>query len=408
MIKGYQFAIALRYLKVRNRELFISLISWISVGGVAIGVAALIVVMSVMAGFEREIKEKILGANSHCRVTSSDGETLADWKAVADAARETNGVSAASPYVDGRVMLMSGQSVQGVELKGIDPADHEGTSLKKYLLGGDPSKIDEGSHPGLYLGREMALNWGVGRGDLVRLVSTDPSVTPAGLLPRFRVFRVAGFFTTGMYEYDTGRVYISMGQARDFLRLGDGVSGVEVRFEEILRAREISESLRARLGDRYLVRDWTQMNKTLFGALSLEKLAMHLILGLIMIVAAFNIASTLTMVVMDKARDIGILMSMGLGRDGVRNVFLVEGMVIGSIGATGGCLLGLGLAWGLKKFEFIKLPQDVYYNANLPVVLDPVFIATVMLISLVLCLAASWYPSWRAARLDPVEALRFH
>lgn len=407
MIKDWQAFIALRYLKVRSRELFISLISWISVGGVALGVGALIVVMSVMAGFEREIRDKILGANSHVRILPAEGGELTDWGTVAGKARAVPGVLAASPYVDGRVMLMTDLRVQGVELRGFDPADAEGVGLGRYLVGAGPDDLTKGERPGIFVGKEMAQNWGLRIGDLVKVVSPSASATPAGPAPRFRMYRVAGYFVTGMYEYDTGRVYMALDEARDFLRLDRGVSGVEVKLSDIYGAGEAARALKSTLGDGYAVRDWTEMNRSLFGALKLEKFAMYLILGLIVVVAAFNIASTLTMVVMDKARAIGILKSMGVSREGVRNIFLIEGSVIGVLGASIGCALGVLAAWSLKKFEFIRLPQDVYYTTTLPVVLDGFFVVAVSLAALALCLCAAWYPAWKAARLDPVETLRY-
>lgn len=407
MLKGWQAFIALRYLKVRSRELFISLISWISVGGVALGVGALIVVMSVMAGFEREIRDKILGANSHVRIMAVENRELSDWREVAAKAGGLPGVTAASPYVDGRVMFMTDHRVQGVELRGFDPADAEGVGLGRYLIGASPDDVGGDERPGVFVGREMAQNWGLNPGDLVKIVSPSASNTPAGPTPRFRLYRVAGYFVTGMYEYDTGRIYMEMNEARDFLRMDEGVSGVELKLGDIYAARTVSDELRRLLGPSYVVRDWTEMNKSLFGALKLEKFAMYLILGLIIVVAAFNIASTLTMVVMDKARAIGILKSMGVTQEGIRNIFLIEGTVIGVLGAGIGGLLGAFAAWSLQKFEFIRLPQDVYYTTTLPVVLDGVFVFIVAASALVLCLLAAWYPSWRAARFDPVETLRY-
>lgn len=406
-MEKYQLWIAQRYLRVRSREFFISAISWISVAGVAVGVAALIVVMSVMAGFETEIKDKVLGANAHGRILPAEGRALQNWKETAVKARAFPGVKSAEPYIESRVMLMTDRSVQGVELKGFWPETPGGPSISRYLVGAETGFIKGGSRPGLFVGREMADNLGLKPGDLVRLVSPDGQVTPAGATPRIKVFRVAGVFMTGMYEYDLGRVYADIGEAADFLRYGQGVSGVEVSLDDIYAAGEKMAAIGNALGQEVRVRDWTEMNKSLFGALQLEKMAMYLILGLIVLVAAFNIASTLTMVVMEKAKEIGILKSMGMTRSGIRNIFLLEGAVIGVLGAVAGAAAGTGLALALKKFEFISLPQDVYYNASLPVLLDPLFVAGAGTFSVLLCILAACYPSWQAAGLDPVETLRY-
>lgn len=405
MTGSFEFWVALRYLKIRSRELFISLITWISVGGVALGVATLVVVLSVMNGFETDLREKLMGLKSHVRIEAAAGQ-LTDWERVlAEVSREP-GVVAAAPFVEGQVMLAVQGRVQGIELKGLDAKASRVLSLDRFLVEGSLAAL-LGDRPGILIGRELARNWGLYAGDLVKIVSPAAAATPAGLAPRFRIFRVAGVFVTGMYDVDSGTVFASLTEARDFLRMDKGVTGVELRLADPDAAGDTARALGARLGAGYLARDWTELNRSLFGALKLERLAMLVILGLIVLVAAFNIASTLTMVVMEKAREIGILMSLGLSSARVRRIFLLEGAIIGVAGTALGVLGGTLLAFLLKKYKFLRLPQDVYYIESLPVVVDPVLVGLVAACAVGICVLATFYPSWQAARLDPVETIRY-
>ena len=401
----YELWIALRYLRARRREYFISVITWISVGGVALGVTALHVVLSVMTGFEEDLRDKILGTHAHVVVRAVAG-TVDDPMGVVDVVEGLSGVAGATPFVHDQVMLMAGAGARGVVLRGIDPATAgRATDLDRFVLRGGVDQL-EGETPGLLVGREMARNMGLFVGDRVQVVSPDGNPTPVGLLPRLRSFRVAGIFATGLYEYDTGYVFTALSAARDFLRL-DGVSGVEVRLHDLYRARRVAAELRNVLGPGYEVRDWMELNSSLFGALRLEKMAMFVILALIVVVAAFNIASTLIMVVLEKSRDIGVLKSMGASNRSIRRIFVFEGCVIGGLGTALGTFGGWGLCELLRRYKFIELPSDVYYIDTLPVVMKPELFVTVGICAVLLCYLATLYPSWQASRLDPIETLRY-
>jgi lipoprotein-releasing system permease protein len=403
---SYELGIALRYLRARRGELFISLITWISVGGVAVGVTALIVVLSVMTGFEEDLRDKILGTNAHVVVYPMGGPLENPGEVVAEI-EKVDGVVAATPFAVSQVMLVAGSSVQGAVFRGIDVASAgRATDIQRFLVQGSLADL-AGDVPGLLVGREMSRNLGLTLGDVVQVVSPAGSPTPLGVIPRMRAFRVAGIFASGMYEYDTSFLFASLETAQDFLRLGKGVSGIEVRVSDIYKAGAVGRAIEARLGPRYWTRDWMEMNRNLFSALKLEKITMFVILALIVLVAAFNIAATLIMVVLEKARDIGILKSMGAANRSIRRIFMFEGLVIGGLGTTLGLLGGWVLCVLLKRYHFIELPSDVYYIDTLPVVMKPEMFITVAVCAVALCFLATLYPSWQASRLDPVEILRY-
>ena len=402
----YELWIALRYMKARRREAFISLITWISVGGVALGVAALIVVLSVMTGFERDLRDKILGTNAHVVVYPMGG-TIRGYRDVVGRIEQVDGVVAAAPFVASQVMVMAGGTVQGALLRGVDAASvSRATDLGRFLVEGSLEDL-AGPGPGLVVGREMARNMGLMLGDVVQVVSPSGSLTPMGMVPRIRAFRVVGLFASGMYDFDTGIVFTSLREAQDFLRMGDGVSAIEVRVADLYRARAVARKIEKRLGSGFWARDWIEMNRNLFSALKLEKTAMFIILTLIVLVAAFNIASTLIMVVLEKTREIGILKSMGATNRSIRRIFVLEGLVIGGLGTAAGLLGGWGLGALLKRYRFIQLPSDVYYIDTLPVVMEPGVFVLVAVCALALSFLATLYPSWQASRLDPVEIIRY-
>ncbi len=405
----YQIFVGLRYLRARKRTRSISVNTVISMGGVALGVSALVIVLSVMSGFHSDLQRKILGVNSHVVVTHYHGR-LPDPQRVESAAEAIPGVIATSPVVLGQVMLSSGRKVQGVVLRGIDP-DRE-TETTELL-----SKITEGTYeelsgtadrlPGLLIGNDLALALGVFVGDTVRMVSPAETLGPMGVLPTIKKFRISGIFEIGMFEYDANLACAHISDVQEFFDLGSDVSGVEIKLADPYSAKKVAATLEKGLGFPYRARDWTSMNKNLFAALRLEKYAMFVILVLIVLVAAFNIVSTLVMIVIDKSRDIAILKTMGATDRGILAIFLVQGLVIGILGTAIGLAVGYGGCVLLDRYQFIRLPADVYYLNHLPVRMDPWDFGAVALAAVTISLLATIYPSWQAARLDPVEPLRY-
>jgi lipoprotein-releasing system permease protein len=409
--------IALRYLRSRRKSRFISLITWISVGGIALGVAALLTVIAVMTGFEEDLRDKILSTNAHIVVLSHDPAGITDIDGALGAIDDATGVIGSSPFILSQVMLTTPRGVSGVVLHGIDPAridrvaelSHNLVEGSVAALAESPAMIDgDQLRPGILIGRELARTIGAYLGDDVSMVSPmgDPSPM-GGVIPKIRVFRVAGIFETGMYEYDNTLAYVSLEAAQDFLHMGPAITGIAVKTTDFFRAGEIAADLQHRLGFPYWTRDWIDMNRNLFSALKLEKITMFLILTLIVLVAAFNIVSGLIMTVMEKGREIAILRSMGATRRFVRRIFLWQGLIIGLTGTVVGLAIGVVLCTVLDRWHFIELPGDVYYFTTLPVEIRWGDFGLVTVAAVALSFLATLFPSWQAARLDPVEALRY-
>lgn len=402
--------IGLRYLKAKRKQTFISLITFISLGGVAVGVTTLIVVLAVMNGFEEDLKSKILGVNSHI-VLLGDQRPVSDHaEAVAEAAG-VRGVKAVEPFIYTQVMIGALGGEAGGALKGVDPALSGGPNgqLERIVTRGSAEVLLEpGAHPKVILGAELARQLGVMEGDLVDVVSPLGRVTPlGGRAPRSRTFQVAGVFESGMYEYDSTLAYTSLAAAQDFLDMDHGVTGLEIRVDNIYRADRVKERMLEAVGPGYRAKDWMEMNRNLFSALKLEKTAMFIILILTVLVAALNIVSTLIMVVMEKTRDIAIVMSMGATRRMVMRVFVFQGLFIGILGTALGLIGGLGLCYLLAEYEFVKLPSDVYYVTTLPVRLQGLDTVLIAASAVAISFAATLYPAWQASRLNPAEALRY-
>ncbi|MBI3755990.1 MAG: lipoprotein-releasing ABC transporter permease subunit [Deltaproteobacteria bacterium] len=421
---AYELFVGIRYLKAKRKQTFISIITFISILGVMVGVTALIVVLSVMTGFEEDLRDKILGVNAHL-VVMELGKGMKDYKGVTEKAKKVKDVAGATPFIYNQAMLSTESGVVGAAIRGLD-VDSVGDviDLPKKIRSGSleglksslQDKYIPGSPlPGIVLGKELSRNLGVVVGDEVNVISPSGTMTAAGPVPRVARFKVSAIFEFGMYEYDSSMAFMSLESANKFFRMGDAVSGVEVRIKDIYHAEEIGKDIQKAIGGFYYIRTWMDMNRNLFSALKLEKAAMFIILILIVIVAALNIISTLIMVVMEKGKDIAILKSMGATAGGIMRIFMIEGLVIGFSGTAGGVALGLALALNLEKvvgfverfFGFKVLRPDIYYIDKLPSKVDPYTVAAIALAAVIISFLATLYPSWRASKLDPVEALRY-
>jgi lipoprotein-releasing system permease protein len=408
---SFELFIGIRYLRARQKQAFISLITILSITGVMVGVMALIVVIAVMAGFESDLKSRILGVESHI-VVMRHGGSFAGKSELIKLIENIKGVSAASPFVYTQVMLKSSSGVSGAVLKGVDPrsAGRIVKNLKADLLQineiSEPNEDYQSIVPGIILGKELAGNLGVSVGDMVYLISPTGIISPIGHLPSMKQFVVKGLFESGIHDYDGSFAYVNISDAQKILRMGDSITGIEVRVGDIDLARKIAEKIVKDLGFPYWTRDWTQMNKNLFSALKLEKTVMFIILTLIVLVAALNIASTLIMMVMEKTRDIAILKAMGATDRSIRRIFVFKGMIIGSVGTSLGVCAGYLLCKLLEKYKFIDLPGDVYYITTLPVRLVAFDVLLIASAAMAICFVATLYPAYQASKLNPVEAIR--
>lgn len=412
---NFELFVSLRYLLAKRRQTFISLITFISIAGVAVGVTALIVVLAVMNGFQDDLRNRILGITSHVIVGSFNG-VFSDYPGLMKEIEKEPGVVAATPFIHAQVMISSGKQVAGALLRGVDPQTAAKViNIQDNMIRGnlgdlrtEPAQgVESAAQPGIILGVELCNNLGVRQGEWVTVISPSGRLTPMGQVPKSKLFQVIGIIQSGMYEYDNTLAYISLTAAQQFLGIGNTVSGIEMRLSDIYRAREIAEAVRTRLGLPYWVRDWMQMNRNLFSALKLEKVVMFIILTLIILVAAFNIVSSLIMLVMEKTRDIAILKAMGATTGSIRKIFVMEGFLIGTSGTILGLLGGFALCSLLKKYQFIELPRDVYYISTLPVKMELIDVGVIALSAILISLVATLYPSRQAAKLDPAEALRY-
>jgi len=413
MFQPLTLFVGLRYLRAKRRNHFISFISLISMLGIALGVATLITVLSVMNGFETELRERILGMISHATIQGYDGE-FADWTTVVERSRAHPEVIGAAPYVEQETMLRARRTA-GALVRGVDPATEPSVSdVADLLVRGSLDDLQPGGW-NVLLGAGLATRLAVGPGDSVTLFAPEIRATPAGVLPQVRRFTVVGIFEAGVHEYDTALAVIHLQDAQRLFRLGDNVSGVRLKLEDMLRARRVAQELSSELPGFYRVRDWTQQHANFFRAVQTEKTVMFIILSLIIAVAAFNIISTLVMVVTDKQADIAILKTMGLGPRRIMGIFMIQGSLIGIIGTLlgviGGVLLALNVesvVAGIEQLLSVEfLSAEVYYISDLPSELRWEDVVKFAGVSLVLSLISTLYPSWRAARTEPVEALRY-
>lgn len=412
----YELFIGLRYLRARRQETFISLITLISVLGVMIAVMTLNVVMAVMTGFEETLRDRLLGINAHIALLRS-GDQLHDYEGLVQKVLEQDGVVAASPTIYGQVMVTSGSRVSGVVVRGVDPDRVNAVvDLEPYVREGSVAALKEHNPlqvedrtvllPGLLMGERLAAQLGVFVGSPVQVVSPLGSPTAIGVIPKVRRFIVAGLLNTGMSEIDSTLVFMALPDAQRFFELGEAVSNIEIRVHNVNRARDIADRIQVQLGFPYITEDWTRLWPNLFSALQLEKTVYFLVLLLMVLIGAFNIISTLVMVVMEKRKDIAILMSMGATRASIRKIFLLKGFIIGVVGTTLGVLLGLAVCALIAQYRF-ELPKDVFLISTVPVRIYASNFLIVTVASFLVCLIASIYPSRQAARLDPVEIIRY-
>ncbi|TSA02530.1 MAG: lipoprotein-releasing ABC transporter permease subunit [Nitrospiraceae bacterium] len=421
----YEVFIGLRYLKAKRRNRTISFNTLISIAGVTIGVAALIATLGIMTGFKEDMQAKILGTNSHIIVTSRTGETIKGYTELADKVTAVPDVVAATPFIFKQVLLTSDTGSHGVVLRGIDvKREATVTEIAKNLKSGSLEELErlgpagkappapDGQAaepppqlPGIIIGKELALRLGVFRGDRLNVVSPVGPISALGMIPKVRGYRVAGIFEAGMFEYDSSLAYVSIKQAQEFFNMGEAVTGIEVKVTDVFAADRTAKAIEEAIGFPYWARDWMKLNKNLFSALKMEKFMMFVLLVLVVIVASFNIVSTLTMIVVEKHREIAILKAMGATGKAVMRIFMLTGLVIGVVGTVIGIPLGYGFCWAIQ--EFYTLPGDVYYLSRIPVHIKTFDVVIVGFSAILITFLATIHPCRQAARLDPAEALRY-
>ena len=404
----YHVFIALRYLRSKKKHKGISVNILISIGGVALGVMALLVVLSVMSGFHEDLQRKILGVSAHVVVLDYRGNISGYDEVIKKLENEKDVVSVA-PFVLGQVMVSYGKRAHGVFLRGINPEmESRTTEILNYIKDGNPRDLSpRNGIPGIILGRELASSLGVFVGDTIHIVSPFGEIGPLGMLPKVKPFRVVAVFEVGMFEYDSNLALCDMQFAQEFFGMGKDITGIELKVRDIYKATEVREKVQKKLGFPFHARDWMQMHQNLFSALKLEKFAMFIILILIILVASFNIISTLIMNVIEKTREIAILKAMGATNKGIMTIFMLQGLIIGIIGTVIGVGSGYLLNNLLDKYEIIKLPADVYYLSHLPVKMKFSDFLVVSLSAIIISFLATLYPARQAAKLNPVEPLRY-
>lgn len=413
----YELQLGWRYTRAgraTRRNGFISFISGVSMLGIALGVAALIIVLSVMNGFQKEVRDRMLSVVSHIEIFSRDGQALQDIDAIMADARKNPAVIGAAPFINTQALIARGEDMKGAIVRGIDPAlEPEVTDTGSIAKGGTFDKLVPGEF-GIVLGVELARSMFVQPGDQVTLVAPGGQVTPAGVVPRLKQFTVVGVFDSGHYEYDSALAMVHEKDAAKVFRL-EGPTGIRLKLHDLHEARDVADQLAVTLPGQFLIRDWTRQNKTWFAAVQVEKRMMFIILTLIVAVAAFNLVSTLVMTVTDKRADIAILRTLGSSPRSIMAIFVVQGAMVGVIGTVGGLLLGLGIAYNIdvivpfleQLFHASFLPKDIYLISKMPSDPQQSDIMPIAIISLILAFLATLYPSWRASRVNPAEALRY-
>ena len=404
----FEWFVSRRYLRAKRKQKFISLISIISILGVAVGVMALIIVLSVYTGFTEGLRDQIIGINSHILVQRY-GNNITNQKKLAEQIESVKDVVATTPYIFSQALISSGRNSSGIVLRGIDPQTASDViNIGKKMQSGELADLNrDDSIPGIILGLEMAKQLSVSTGNKIRLISPNGPLSPVGVLPKILTCQVVGVFETGMYEYDSTLGFINLDTARSLSGDQEGIHGLEIRVANIDHADRVAKDIRETLGVGFSTRDWMQLNQNLFAALKLEKAGIFIALNLIILVAALNIISALVMVVMEKTRDIAILKSMGATTGSIMRIFFYQGAVIGLTGTFLGVTGGLGLCWILKRYKFIELPSNVYPMSTMPIKVVPADITLIAFSAILITLAATLYPSWKASKVRPAEALTY-
>jgi lipoprotein-releasing system permease protein len=410
----YWLFIGLRYLRAKRRQMFISIITVFAMLGVMVGAAALIIVLSVMVGVQEDLQVKILGANSHLTVLSYRGQ-IENYPEVIRRIRNLPGVVGASPYLESQVMLVSGDRVVGVVIRGIDPDSAESVSTigaamqsgRLQDLKGPPVAGILEPLPGVAIGRDLATSLGAVFGDEVSAVSPMGGLGPLGISPSVRRFRVVAIYQFGFYEVDSAFAFVDLSEAQNFMHTGAKVSGIEVKLQDLYQADAIAQTITEQFGFPLWVRTWMEAHKPLFAALKMERVAFAVILALIVLVAALNIVSMLVMVVMEKYRDIAILKSMGASDAGIMRIFITQGMIIGTVGTGLGVVLGLFVCWLQIHYQLVHLDASVYQFAIMPMKVETWLVAAVAVFSVLISFFATLYPAWQASRMEPAESLRY-
>jgi len=397
---NYETNIGLRYLRSKRKEAFISFTTWIAVTGIAIGVMALIIVIAVMTGFQNEIRERILGINPHVLVLSLEGDIKAPEDLV-NTIKQVNGVTHAFPFITFQAMVQSGRQLSGVAVKGLNAEDIK--FMEKLLKEGSISALEKKGN--ILVGKELAKHMGLLPGDAFTIMVPFGGYSPMGAMPETVRVKVGGIFETGMYEIDNTLIIMSLKDVEGIM--GIGATGIEVKLKDAYTADETRKEIVKKLGRGYFARTWIEMNKNLFSALKLEKIAMFIILALIIFVASFNIISSLIMTVMEKKKDIAILKAMGAKKKSIMKIFMVEGVTIGVLGALIGSISGYGICEIIRRYKIIKLPEDIYYISSLPIKISLFDVALVASVTMLICILATLYPSYKASKIDPVETLRY-
>lgn len=406
----YEWFISFRYLRARHKQRFISLISLISVAGITVGVMALIVVLAVYSGFTDGLRDQILGINSHI-IVQLPGGSIRDYESVRKQILTVDGVTGATPYLYTQTLMSGATGGSGVILRGIDPGTAKGViKLGKQMIRGsidDLAQEPDSRVPHVILGKNLAQELHVGVGDKVRLISSSGPLTPMGVIPKVKSCRVSGIFESGMYEYDSSLAYMTLTDVQNFLESDDIVHGIEVAVDEneLNQADRVARRIVDKIGTPFIAKDWMSMNRNLFAAFKLEKIGMFICLTLIILVAALNIISALIMVVMEKEKDIAILKSMGATSRSIMKIFFFQGLVIAFSGTILGVAGGLGLCELLSRYKFIELPSNVYPMSTLPIKVLPLDVTIVAISAIIITLAATIYPSWKASQVHPGEVL---